>query len=245
MKVVGVLGSCATQAATHRSLLAARAVRFSGRTSFVSLTSAPIETSAIQGWRRYLDEYEWRHLIRDFDRAFWDEPIETYDLLIIDLISEHRDLLEKDGRYALSNHVIEAAHPRYADVGFRVVRRDEARALQLWFDAARRFFERLAARLPLSKVVVHRAYWAARFADPSYEPPRPWWREGDAVAFHNAQLDAYYEHIVRTYGIETIAARPELSLMEPRHPYGEAPYHYVAAYHEDLAGQLAARLARG
>ena len=97
-----------------------------------------------------------------------------------------------------------------------------------------RAVERLAAALPPVQVVVHRALWAT--VSVTGEPlPKP-----AAAERMNGWLSKAYDLLASTLpNVTVVTPDPGVTVADPGHRWGLAPFHYVPAYYDE--GQLCLR----
>lgn len=206
---IAILGSCVTrQAFVHRERSEdwrlERPVLYQARSSFVSLTSPPLEAPAPL-LTAIKDPFEQRATRDDFQRAFWQRLAAAKpDLLVIDLVDERFDLLAaataERPRYATLSEwvahwdrlerrrglkILRRLRTRFglkrpaglARFGLTRLRRLSSEVEQLWHSAAESFAERLRTSHPRLRVVLHQAPLATRFEDGSERPQddQAWW----------------------------------------------------------------------
>ncbi|WP_026932293.1 DUF6270 domain-containing protein [Glycomyces tenuis] len=224
-----LIGSCVTRDAgdVGRAPLPAP-VHFFSRTRVQSLVSTPtpIDPDEI----RLESGFQRRVVAQDHDKTA-ARVLPTIDHpVVIDLIDERAPLAHTGfGLVTATGYFKKAGFAKRK--GLTSVPEDAELADDGPFAEASR---RLAALLPQQPVVVHRAYWATHDADGRALEDRA---RAEAT---NAWLERAYAVLTASLGERALTVRPNpaLTVADPGHRWGVAPFHYVSEYYDELAGQV-------
>jgi len=238
---VAVLGSCLSrdlfnsQFNPHYKDLF-ECVALSNQVSLISLMSEPVDipSDLLAG----LDEYGKREVGKEISRSFLQELIaQRPDYLLIDLFADvHFGCFSVDGRFLTRNRWKIMKSRFYAQSDTVDLLPDTEDYLRVWRDALDRLLAFLAAEVPDTRLVLHRArnvtdYVAADGSRRSFGKDREflamnaWWdRLDDEVTARG---------VARSIDVFTAA----LTSFEA-HPWGSFAVHYTLDYHPAALSKL-------
>ncbi|MET3961448.1 hypothetical protein ABIE44_001382 [Marmoricola sp. OAE513] len=217
--------------------------------SFLALMSPPIEPEI--GPDDTLDEYEERTLRADMTRSFLTDLIEVKpDYLIIDFSGDvwFGTLRLPDGRYLTDTEwklrktqqyqrLVEAGG--LTTLGWRV---DADAYFEIWTESMARFAAHLAEHCPDTHVIVHRIRSVDEVTLGATDRPRNlhrWARlkpvDVPTINRFRARLD---DHVISTYGWDSIDLRSERYTSHSAHPWGAFWVHYTFDYHRRFLAEV-------
>lgn len=102
-----------------------------------------------------------------------------------------------------------------------------------WSEKAREFVAELTEWGLLGKTRLIRVRWAESSVDGSDVP----WSMGLSAEEANSLYGRYYDFL-ETLGVPTIRVPAEITLADPAHRWGLAPFHYVPEVYEFIGGKV-------
>ena len=224
-----LVGSCVTRDASDLGgSPLARPVHYFSRTRVQSIVSTPtvIDPDEIV----LSSAYQRRAIREDFEKTAALQLGTIDHPVLVDLIDERFPLYESEsGVVTGSMYLFEAGVPvdRLKEVGEDTELRPDGPFAQ----AAALFSALLPADQP---IVVHRALWATRDVGGA--------TLGKPLLANrsNEWLNRAYDILGRALGERCRFVAPDESVRraDPSHRWGLAPFHYIPAYYDDLAGQV-------
>jgi hypothetical protein len=240
---VAVLGSCVS-----RDLFNSRfnpyykdlfeCVALSNQVSMISLMSGAVDLPA--ELMADLDEYSRREVTREVTRSFLDELVtQRPDYLLVDLFADvHFGCFQVDGRYLTKNRwkIMNTRFYAEADKVDLLPDSDPEAYLRVWREAVDQLFAFLAAELPDTQIVLHRARNVTKSVaeDGTVRPlgrhaqlvaMNTWWqRLDDELAARGVErvLDLFHDGMTSADG----------------HPWGPFAVHYTLDYHPAALSKL-------
>jgi hypothetical protein len=250
MPRIAIVGSCITRDLWPVRGQALADVLYVSRTSLPSLFSP-----AVRGFKPAprppgdLREHQHRALAADIEKTALARVVAFRPThLIFDFIDERFDLLTVGSALATDSWELEASGylGQRAFKAARPVPRLSSGCELLWRDAAGEFAA-LVRATPLrgAVLILHSARWAGRSRAPGGRsramegieilPGRP-----AEIARHNALLARYEAHFTSVMPPMARVEAPQHRIADEAHHWGLSPFHYVAAYYEEIWRQLAA-----
>lgn len=102
-----------------------------------------------------------------------------------------------------------------------------------WCAKAEEFVEFLKAADLLTKTRLIRVDWAEESVDGTEVP----WSMGVSAAEANTLFERYYD-FAESLGVATIKVPSSVTLADPNHKWGLAPFHYVPGVYEYIRGEV-------
>lgn len=227
-----VFGSCVTRdAADLGSRPLPRPVEYFSRSKIQSIVSTPTAVPDDIG----LDSaFQTRVVIEDHRKSALPVLAGLDHALVVDLIDERFGLVDS-GAGLLTDSLYLRNSSLHETRSYEKAPEDRELAQGGPFARA---VERLAAALPPVQVVVHRALWAT--VSVTGEPlPKP-----AAAERMNGWLSKAYDLLASTLpNVTVVTPDPGVTVADPGHRWGLAPFHYVPAYYDDVSDQVRRALA--
>ena len=251
---VAVIGSCVTQQSLRRLGIRRDQILVHGlRTSFAGLIppapDCPVIDPAIlkdRGVEPTVEQWLSAELSKSIPHMLAQS---RPDVLIVDLIEERFDLLVLDSGLVL-NESWDLVSSGLLDLpelaSARRVERLSDEAWTLWDQGLLRFRHWMDRQGPSPcQVILLRASWAEAQWTPDGPAPLP-----DATVLmadkmvsrqaHAGRLERCHARFQMLFpNAVVIEAPPETHLADPNHMWGLNPFHYVPAFYDAVAGQLA------
>lgn len=165
--------------------------------------------------------------------------------LILDLIDERFDLLAASGSLVTRSwELCASGYLKQPALAGPVAPRLSAGCDLLWRQALRQFAEFIEATpLREAKLILHAAHWAdiQRDADGRERPLRdPEILPGQAadIGAYNRLMARYQGWVREALPTASLVQAPEQAIADADHRWGLSPFHYIAAYHDEIWRQL-------
>ena len=233
MQKIFILGSCVSRDALAAFPDAFDLVTYLARTSMASIEMPPVADDEVRARVAGIEsQFQRTMLLNDLDKTTLAKiRAAEYELLLVDFIDERFNLAVAGQSVFSYSGELEKSGLALGDRTILTPGSDSF--LSLWLAG----MSRLLAAVDKKKVVLNRAYWAEHFPDGSDVSSMGWIRR------NNAMLQSLYELADRHWGLACIDYPPELTLADPQHRWGVAPYHYVQPFYAHAIDRLQARFA--
>ncbi|WP_283176235.1 DUF6270 domain-containing protein [Gemmobacter sp. 24YEA27] len=230
---VFILGSCVTRDAFELVPHGYKLAGYICRTSFGSgFAAKPFSLSLeeIDPANEMVSQFQRAMVHTDLTKALTqtlrDLPADT--TIIVDLIDERFQLLEREGTIATNSVEMQRPKPlaRYPDI--RVIKANTDEHFALWSKGADEFAA-LVAEQKL-RVVLNKVHWSAgdtgggRF-------------DATHVQTHNAHLDRMYAYLESRMAVASVSYPMPFS-SDHQHKWALSPFHYTRDIYENMIGEL-------
>jgi hypothetical protein len=236
---VSIFGSCVTRDLFEDPALRPTLVQYASRSSVVSVVADPVE---VDEDRVHLDSaFQRRCLLEDFNKTFFTNMKDaTPDWLIVDLIDERFNLLRTPGSFVTqSSAFLNAGLDGGLGMDVTELRRLTEHTMALLDSAIAAFVVRVRELLPPERIILHRAWWMARYARDGVIETFP----EDRVTFaecHNAALARAYATLEAQLdgAATTVDLGRERYVADAAHRWELEPFHYEPAYNAAAVGRI-------
>ncbi|MCA1064609.1 DUF6270 domain-containing protein (plasmid) [Rossellomorea sp. AcN35-11] len=225
MKNVTILGSCVTRDAFEQTTGKYNIEHYFARTSFVSLTSPPLE---LKEEDILLDsKFQRRCVYNDLTNQFFNSK--RSDFIIIDLIDERFNLLKIGDSYITRSN--EFANAKLtSDYESTLIKRDLDFRSE-WTEAAESFIIQLLDKYRPEEIILHKTLWQDYYYDSKGNKQR-YEQKINEIKHHNRLLESYYGFLeARFPEIKVIDMTTEPFLASENHKWGLSPFHFEENYY--------------
>lgn len=204
-------------------------VDYYARTSLISLMS-PQPISWNVDFRKISSRFQRKIVKRDLFKTFKKKIKHTqFDVLLIDFIDERFTVLQENienGGIATLSCELAKGISEIETQNIKSIASNTDEFLILWEESWKEFVSFLNHNNLLSKVCVHKVFWATKLSD-----GMPF--DFNYVQSQNIFLSRLYDRICLDLKEEQILELDMIHMIaDPEHQWGKAPYHFVKEYYE-------------
>ena len=237
MKNFCIIGSCVS-----RDIWRVASQDFDGeyfaRTSFISMMSPPLTISEAD--IALESAYERSTILKDANRSVLNWIVESQpDHILLDLVSEHNDIIEINGSYLLrSAELIQSGVIENSFPNARLIPRGSIECKELWQRAVVDFAQFLRKNSPSTRVFLHKARRVTEYIDGVSR--FPFWNI-EWIEEYNTMIEEYWKDVDGAFdSIFNLEVSPEFQVGSKSHTWGLSSVHYVDEYYHEMWRRLQA-----
>lgn len=219
---ISILGSCVTRDAIE-FLENVQIDYYASRTSLISMMSDKTDYNILIN--ENLHGFLYRTLEEDNKKTHFDKFGSTVsDYLIIDFIDERFAILKDiNNNYITCSNYVES-HTNCLDFYSYKIPKLTMQTLSIWIQSAKKFSKKINNYYKQDRIILHEAYFAG---------------DSHLAKHNNIHLSIMYNFLkVLMPKIQVIKIDDCSLIMNSKHKWGEAPFHYIDSYYEKFSLQL-------